>query len=73
MIHVCAQAMAAISQARSGSESQFFFESNADAESLVSLGPGQSYFQGGSVISSQNEWDHFLSSFQPNHVNEVLI
>ncbi|KAL3776760.1 hypothetical protein HJC23_013938 [Cyclotella cryptica] len=54
--------IAPIAHASCGSEAEVLFQSNAYADSLIEdLG-----FQGGSVISSQSDWERFLFSFRPN-------
>ena len=58
-------------QTSCGPEAQILFQSNAYAETII---PNDypSTFQGGIVISSQNEWDDFVESFQPNVDDEDL-
>ncbi|KAL7482491.1 hypothetical protein ACHAW6_008164 [Cyclotella cf. meneghiniana] len=57
-----------IAHASCGSEAEVLFQSNAYADSLIDVG----VFQGGSVISSQSDWETFLFSFRPNYDGDRL-
>ncbi|KAL7514049.1 hypothetical protein ACHAXN_011301 [Cyclotella atomus] len=48
---------------------QVLFQSNAYADSLAD---GDSKFEGGSVQTSQYEWDEFLTTFHPNIEGESI-
>ena len=48
---------------------EILFQSNAYADSLSN---GNSTFRGGSILSSQSEWDTFLTDFHPNNEGESL-
>jgi hypothetical protein len=52
-----------------GSEAQVLFQSNAYADAIKE----DSNYQGGSIISTQSDWNNFLETFHPNHVGESLV